>query len=505
MVFVSICKVTKKCIILHAKTKKLMTRTIQILPLISIFFFCSSLFAEENTPLSAVEQFLSTETTKNANISLVAKNLETGEIIASHRANSVLPPASTMKLLTTATALEMLGGDYTFPTYLETDGTISNHVLHGNLYIRGTGDPTLGSQKIGNQMFLYKWVQVIKALGIEKIDGAVIADVSFFDGDALNPSWLWEDIGNYYAPGIFAIAYLDNTMNIQLRSAEIGSVAEVVKTVPYVPEVSFENHIRCTKIQYDGAFVHGVPYSNQRYLVGSVPSNRGVFGVKGDLPNPGLLLARHFIERLREQGVQVSKEESYITEPQVNAEGEKVQRTVLYTHRSEPLREIIKETNVNSNNLYAEQLFRHLGSRISTPATIQNSRDIVISFWKNRKIDLSACGIEDGCGLSPIDAVSAEVLLQILEYMKKSKNFDDFYHSLPVAGETGTLRGFCLNTPLEHRLHAKSGTTSKVKSYAGYVVNGKQETCAFAVIVNNQKGKVKQAQVEIQRFLNKIF
>lgn len=468
--------------------------------LFSLLYIAFPLVASE-----AEDNFLNSETVSNANVGYLVKNLRTGEVYASFRANNVVAPASTMKLLTTSTALEMLGGDFRFETYLETDGKIENGILNGNVYIRGTGDPTLGSQKVGNQMFLYKWTQMLVRKGIKQINGDIVADMSFFDADAVNPAWMWEDIGNYYAPAIFSLAYLDNTVNIQLRSAEIGSVAEVVKTLPAVEELQFENHIRCTKIEYDGAYVHGMPLNNTRYLVGSVPSNRGIFGVKGDLPNPGLLLARHFKANLQEQGVTVSGAPAYITEQQLDADGNPVERTMLYIHLSEPLRDIIAETNINSNNHYAEQVFRYLGSRITVPTTISNSQLIINSFWKNRKINLSACRIEDGSGLAPIDAVSPEVFVALLAYMYKSKNFADFYASLPVAGESGTLRSFCYKTALEHRLHAKSGTTSTVKSYAGYIEAENGDTWAFSVVVNNQKGKVMNAQKEIQRFLNDIY
>lgn len=454
---------------------------------------------------SALEQLISHELTQNANISLIVKNLNTGKVISAYHEKNVLPPASTMKLISTATALEALGSDFRFETYLETDGEIRNGILYGNLYIRGTGDPTLGSQKVGNPMFLYKWVQAIKKAGIQEIRGSIIGDNSFFDATATNPAWLWEDIGNYYAPGIFALSYLDNTMGVQLKSAEVGSVAEIVKTIPEVPGIKFENHIRCTKIQYDGAYVHGMPYHNFRSLVGSVPSNRGIFGVKSDIPNPALLLAQHFTNCLKEQGVNVTKEAGYQVEPKVDENGIRIERKVIYTHRSEPLSEIVKETNENSNNMYAEMIFRHLGSRVSTPATIDNSIDFEKRFWANRKISFDGCWIYDGCGLAPQDAISTELFLKLIEYMNGSQNREVFKASLPISGETGTLKNFCVKTPLQGKVQAKSGTLSRVKSYAGYINISEDETWGFAIIVNNANCKVRVAQTLIERFLVALY
>lgn len=464
--------------------------------IIIIFIFCAILgFSQE----SAVDNFISNNALKYANVGIYIKNITTGKVLADYRSTNIISPASTQKLITTTTALELLGGDFRFTTYLETDSYIEGGVLKGNLYIYGTGDPTLGSQKVGNQMFLYQWVKALKNLGITKIDGDVIADVSFYDGDAINPQWIWEDIGNYYAPGIFALPYLDNTLNIQLRSAAIGSVAEVVKTLPQIDDLVFENHIRCTSITYDGAYVHGVPYSNIRYLTGSIPSNHGIFGVKGDIPNPPLLLAKHFVERLRESGVEVTGKADYLTE------GSRQSRQILYEHKSEKLCEIVKEINQNSNNLYAEQVFRYLGHKIQVPCTIQNSVLIEQQCWRNRGVNLQNAFIMDGSGLAPQNGISALTLVQLLSAMQKSPQYDCFYQSLPMSGESGTLKGFLKETPLQGSVVAKSGTTSRIKSYAGYINMPNGDQLAFAVLVNNANCKARVVQTYIEKLLVGIF
>lgn len=452
-----------------------------------------------NSQQSALEAFVTQPLVESANVGIYIKNLSTGKVMASYRENNVIPPASTMKIITTTSALEILGNDFRFPTYLETDGEIKDGILHGNLYIRGTGDPTLGSQRVGNQSFLYHWVRALRQAGIREIDGQVIADATFFDGDAINPQWIWEDIGNYYAPGIYALPYMDNTMNVQLRSGQIGSVAEVIKTLPYIEGITFENHIRCTAITYDGAYVHGVPYCNHRYLVGSVPSNRGVFGVRGDIPNPPLLLAQHLTMRLRENGIRVAKEAGFIAENAPSG------RTVLYEHQSEPLSTLVKEINQESNNLYAEQVFRYLGSKIALPCTIHNSATTIQNCWFHRGISLQRCFIMDGSGLSPQDAVSAKTLVDLLSFMQQSKEKEAFIASLPVAGESGTLRSFLRDTELAGKVIAKSGTTSRIKSYAGYMYLQNGEILAFAVLVNNANGKAKNVQKAIEKLLLDVY
>ena len=437
--------------------------------------------------------------TGQANMSVLVQNLNTGEVIDAYREDHVVPPASVMKLLTTGAALETMGPGFRFPTILEYSGAIENGVLHGDLYIRGGCDPSLGWK--GKTGFLDKWVKAIKAAGIQRIDGAVIADMTMLDGEAQNPNWLCEDAGNYYAPGIFALNYYGNTMNIVLQSGAPGTIAKVVKTEPTVEDVYFINHVRCDKISHDGAFVSGLPYSRERYLTGVVPSNLGTFGVKGDLPNPGLLLARHLTKRLQEAGVSEYRDANYIADynPLLPA------RTELYIHYSEPLSEIILETNVNSNNLYAEALFRYLGTRYTLPGSIHNSQDLIRDYWRRRGVSIQNAIIKDGCGLAPQDAVSAKTFVQLLTIMSRSANKEAWMASLPVSGQTGTLKSLCANTELEGRIHAKSGTIAGTKNFAGYIDMPNGETWVFAILINSAPGKARNIQTVIQQYLLDVY
>ena len=451
------------------------------------------------TILLSVNFLTSHPITGQANMSVLVQNLTTGEIIDNYRSDKVVPPASVMKLLTTGAALETLGPDYRFTTTLEYTGNIEQGTLYGNLYIHGGCDPSLGWR--GQNAFLNRWVKAVKEAGITYINGAVIADMTMLDGEAQNPGWLCEDAGNYYAPGIFALNYYGNTMNIVLKSGEPGTVASVIKTEPEMEDVRFINHVRCDRISYDGAFVSGLPYSNERYLTGVVPSDLGSFGVKGDLPNPGLLLARHFTTRLRESGVGVRRKADYIADynPLLPP------RKVLYVHKSAPLSEIIKETNVNSNNLYAESIFRYLGTQYRLPGSVPNSQDFIRDYWRRRGVNIQNAIIKDGCGLAPQDAVSAQSFVQLLTIMYRSTYSKAWMESLPVSGQSGTLRSLCPKTELEGRIHAKSGTIAGTKNFAGYIDMPNGDTWVFAILINSAPGKAKNIQTVIQQYLLDVY
>ena len=288
-------------------------------------------------------------------------------------------------------------------------------------------------------------------------------------------------------------------MNIVLRSGNAGSVAEVLYTVPQIPDLHIENHIRCTQIEEDGAYVSGGPYHHFRYLTGSVPSNRGTFGVKGDIPNPGLLLAIHFTDALRKSGTEVRDSATY------RSENDLIPRQRIYTHKSDSLAAIVKETNMRSVNLYAESIYRTFAQRISVPCTLNNSEIFVRNFWRQRGVDLSSATLKDGCGLAPQDALSAQTFVQLLTYMSRSNEFESFYASLPVSGMSGTLRGFLAGTALQGKVHAKSGTIGGTKNYAGYIEMPDGDMWAFAILINCATGKTRNIGYVIEKYLLDVY
>lgn len=425
----------------------------------------------------SIDRFVNNPLHRTANISVEVKDLAANKVVASHRSGNATITASTMKLITTATALEILGADYRFETTLEVDGEITpTGVLNGNLYIRGSGDPTLGSSKIGNKNFLSDWVDAVMKAGIKQINGDVIADNTAFDTEGVNPKWMWEDMGNYFAAGAYGIAYKDNSYELTLNSKAVGTTPEIVKVTPNIPELTFKNYLKSTNIRFDSAYIYGAPYEYSRSIYGEIPANRTGFVIKGDIPRPGLVLARDFAWKLKSSGITVTGKGTDEVQPG--------SRTAIFIHQSPPLREIIREINVTSNNLYAEHLFRHLSLRSDKLASTNASIQLINNFWKEKGLPVEELFMCDGSGLSPANAVSAHFFVSLLAYMNSSKNSPVFRASLPIAGTNGTLRNFLSNTLLSGKVQAKSGTISRVRSYAGYI-NADGRQLAFAVLVNN--------------------
>ncbi len=454
------------------------------------FFFTTLFFSFFVSSLIA-QPFFDKKGMESASIAYVVKNLKTGKIV--HQQNCLLSftPASVTKLITTATALEILGKDFTFKTYIEYDGVIENGTLKGNLYIRGGGDPTLGSYKMGDPRFMQSWAKIIKSAGINTITGAVVADVSLYDQEGVSPKWLWEDIANYYAPSIFALSIYDNTCRVMLRSGGEGTSPEVISHKPFIEDMSLHNHLVVKNIKSDSAYFYGSPLSNERYLFGAVPINKKEFIIKGDIPNLPMFFAKEMDKNLRNIGIKITQQ------PKVLFKKGNTNRKVIHCQHSPKLSRIIQEINVKSNNVYAEHLFKYLSLQKNSVAHSAVSIGVIKSFWKQKGLNTESLFLQDGSGLSPKNKISAQFFVDLLCYMSTSKNFETFYNSLPVAGESGTIRQFLSGTSLSGSVKAKSGSFDMVQCYAGYM----SDQYAFAVLTNNFYCSRKEIVREIERLL----
>lgn len=434
----------------------------------------------------------------NATIGLLVQDARTGETVAELNPRQCLTPASTMKLVSTAAALELLGADFRFETHVQAEGEVdADGVLHGNLYIRGGGDPTLGSQRVmGGRGFLPYWVNAVKRAGIRAVDGRVVADDGLFDLEGVNPQWSWEDIGNYYAPGIYALSYMDNTARVHFFSGGVGTVPEVTHTVPPLPDVTIHNHLTGSLIGNDSAWFYGAPRVPERHVYGEIPYNLGDYIAKMDIPNPGLLLAQHFHDELLAGGVAVA------FPPVSEAHADTAGRRTLYVHRSMPLGKIVQEINRRSNNHYAEHVYRYLALQAAPRSTWRGAMEVVRRHWQTKGLPVEQLFMYDGSGLARADAVSAEFFVRLLMYMRRESAAGSvFYESLPVSGESGTLAGVLRHTPLHGKVHAKSGSFSRVRSYAGYIDLDDGRSYVFAILLNNYNGSGRAAVRVIEQFL----
>ncbi len=444
----------------------------------------------------ALTVFLNTPELSCANIGILVKEVQTNKTIVEYRSDKALIPGSNFKLITTATALNLLGPDYRFSTMLEFDGHIDlRGILHGNIYIVGSGDPTIGSKDFNNVDFIDKWVMAVKKMGIKAVDGRVVADVSAFDKEVIPPNWVWEDMGNYYAAGVYGLSLDDNLYRLTFRTDSIGSTPTIIAISPSFHPIIFHNYLTASSINADRSYLHGAPFSYQRTITGTLPANRASFVVKGDLPNPPLALASFFTDQLNQQEILVSGIPTD-TLPTLHRI-----RTQFYVHYSPDLNAIIDKTNTESNNLFAEHIFKRLALISHPVATREEATEVVKQFWASHQADTTSLFIEDGSGLSPFDGVTPKFFVHLLIYMRKENAYgNQLFNSLPIAGKSGTLRNFLANTPLEGKVHAKSGSIKRVLCYSGYLEHNNKEY-AFSIMTNSFKGAASNVQKAIEKFL----
>jgi D-alanyl-D-alanine carboxypeptidase/D-alanyl-D-alanine-endopeptidase (penicillin-binding protein 4) len=462
-----------------------------------------------------VKQLLKLGAMKGASFSLMVKEVESGEALYAYDVERELTPASVLKLATSAAALELLGGDYRYETTLEYDGEIVNGALEGNLYIKGSGDPTLGSSHFvenrsgympDRNTFMPQWIQAVTKAGIRRITGAVIADESIFDTEGVPMKWAHEDMGSSYGAGSYGISVFDNLYRLYLNTGGAGSTPEVVETVPAMPAIRFHNYLKAASVRTDSCYIVGAPFADDRYLYGVIPAHKERFLIRGDIPDPALFLAHYTSDCLRAEGITVEGSPTCYRILQAEGNWPGRERKALATTYSPTLREIVRIINERSHNLFADALLKTLGLQYKgKPGEVISSMGkgigVVKAFWREKGLDVSSLRMYDGCGLAAADKVTALFICDLLCYMgSRSGQSDDFLASLPKAGLEGSVANFLKGSPLQGKALLKSGGMSGVRSFAGYITkDGKQY--AVAVFVNNYQGENRL----MLRHLEKLF
>ncbi len=467
--------------------------------------FTGTIFAQ-NTIQTAIDVFASDPSFANASISFMAVDCSTGTTLASKNPNLALPPASTTKLWSTATAYQLLGKDYTPTTRLYIDGTIKDSVLNGNLWVRGGGDIALGSRYYNGDgiedTFLRSWCDTLKKRGIKQITGAIIADGSEFGYEGAPDGWAWGDLGNYYGAAASGLPIYDNMLRYYFATSKTaGAATSFLRTFPTVPGLSFHNYVTSGG-NGDNSYIYGAPYSLDRFGTGTLECGNSKFMVKGSLPDPELTFAQEFMRVLKEKGFKISDSCATVRNmASMAAHNRYAGKTLLYTHTGKPLNSVAWWTNMKSVNTFAEEILCWVGYGTNGDGSIENSLSKEYNFWSS-KINTSGLYLKDGSGLSRANAISANHFCQMLKYMTTGRDFEHFYATLPVAGVSGTLSDVCENQAGEKRVHAKSGTMKRIKSYAGYVETKSGKRLAFAIIINNYNCSNEATLDRIEKVMN---
>ena len=422
-----------------------------------------------------------------AQVGVVIREAESGEMLYSRGAGTHVMPASNQKLLTTAAALGVLGPGYRFRTSVLTDGFRHGSVLRGNLYLEGTGDPTMQPGDYD------RLAAKIAASGVEKVSGNVVADDTWFDDVRLGRGWAARDEPNAYSPQISALTLSPGpelhtgSINVEVEPGEEGEPVNVALQ-PQTDYVTIENNSTTVAAgQPSTLSVQREHGTNTIVVSGEYPVDGGTFTGSSTVDGPTGYAAAVFRQALADHGVEIAGETVRGATPKGATE--------LAQRSSRQLSELIVPLMKLSNNGMAEILVKAMGRETRGEGSWPAGLAAVEDYLKKLGVGTSQLRLADGSGLSRLDRVTAGQVAVLLSAVRSKPWFPAFYHALPVAGEKGPLVGGTLasrmrGTPAAGNVHAKTGTLTGVSALSGYVKNPRGERLVFSIVMNDVYGAV---------------
>jgi D-alanyl-D-alanine carboxypeptidase/D-alanyl-D-alanine-endopeptidase (penicillin-binding protein 4) len=431
---------------------------------------------------------------------VVVRSLDHGELLYEKDADRLMMPASNMKIVTLAAAAQILGWDHRFATVVETDGRIERGVLHGDLLIRGGGDPTINTRNGRGAAVFEQWLASLKAAGIERIDGRIVGDDQLFDDDTLGAGWAWDYLEAGYAAPIGALQYNEDVVPLNVLPGERDGAPAVV---------TLGAHSGLALVNRATTSAGGMPETLvvRRHLDKPLLEVAGTVPLRVEPPepvltpartvprqiavlNPTLFFVQSFKDFLMERGLPVSGDAVDADEIAAAAFAAPTDpshsRRVLTRTESPPLREIAPVLMKVSHNLYAETLLKAIGVAATAVGTARAGREAALRVLQAWNIDGRGLVMADGSGLSRYNYVTPALLGRVLERMySDARHRDPFYASLPVAGKDGTMSTRMRRTRAEGNAVAKTGSISNVRSLSGYVRTRDRELLVFSIVAND--------------------
>lgn len=426
-------------------------------------------------------------------------NLATGTVLYQRHADRSFVPASNVKLLTAAAALDRLGADYRYKTTLYADGPVTNGTLKGNLIIQGSGDPTLGGyhQRKDPTKPLRWWADSLKSMGIRRVEGDIIGIDDPFSDEPMGPSWNWDWVPYSFAAEPNGLVFNGNTIDVEVSGRQPGGSAWMNWRPLRTDFVQVQNETQTVPpdSSTDGTVERPIGTNRIQVRTEIHPGETDTMAVS--ITDPTRYFAHVLRDVLVQQGVSVRGEpkdaDELSVKPDVDAEGMRP----MATYRSPPLRELVRTMNHESHNLYAEQLLRTMAV-VNAPDTTDGDLQkgsaalgvlAVRSSLAKTGIDTSRVFLQGGSGLSRKNLASPRALVRLLEHVwteADTTTRSAFTESLPTGGTEGTLEyRFDEESPARGRVRAKTGTLTGVSALSGYVKTEGGVPLAFSILCNH--------------------
>ncbi|NUR18743.1 MAG: D-alanyl-D-alanine carboxypeptidase/D-alanyl-D-alanine-endopeptidase [Gemmatimonadaceae bacterium] len=413
-----------------------------------------------------------------------------GDTLYAHDAGKLFMPASNQKIITGAAALAQLGPDYTYRTTFATRGSVRDSTLRGDLLVFGRGDPTISDHMRKDAMEpLRGLADSLRAHGIRKIAGRLVAGGDAFVGPVLGYGWDWDDLDYGYGAGVDELLFNEGfTLVTAYGGAKPGAPIRVTtKPTTRGPKV------RVTALTVAAPTDSGAKKPELIFRYDSTTGGVLVEGsiVVGDsadeevahrVPKQAYLDA--LAEALGDRGITVAAAKTDTT----------ARVDTLFQLISPPLREILPALEKPSQNQIAEVLFRTLALEKTGVGSTDSARKVIerqLAAWGAKP---EGAAVRDGSGLSRHDYVSPETLVRVLAAIRSDSAFQVFYDALPIAGVDGTLAKRMRGTPAEGNVHAKTGSVDKARSLSGYATTADGHVVIFSALCNNWTVPVRQVE-----------
>ena len=482
------------------------------------------LYAQPATDLSSdalserITRVIEQEPFTGATWGIAVVNLRTGEPLYARDAGRNLIPASNAKLLTAAAALEHLRPSYRYQTRLYIDGPVRDGVLDGNVIVRGSGDPTLGSTAPDDTdptTLFRAWADSLRARGIRHITGDIIGDDDRIDDTPLGNGWSWDDAPYGYAAEIGGLVFHDNIVKLRITGQQPGMPGRITWTPLNTDYVTVQNRTRTVqqlrRVDEDYERRRG---TNEIHVSTRLPP--GATETEDiTVTNPTLFFTNVLREVWLDEGLSVDGRAIDVDDIPIKPlyDGERLERVA--THTSPPLRTIVADLNVESLNLYAEQVLRTLGTVPFPDApsdldrgTAERGAYAVRTTLARAGVDTSHVAIADGSGLSRYNLISPNALVRLLAYMWTHPDTSvstSFYRSLPIGGQNGTLSYRFQGRALARgNVRAKTGTLSNVSALSGYVTSARGTPLAFSILCNHHTTKGRRVRAAQDAIVNEL-
>lgn len=428
-------------------------------------------------------------------VSIHVRDASTGERIAELNEATPRSPASTIKVLTTFAALDMLGPAYTWKTHAYLNGKLANGVLNGDLVLVGGGDPFMTSDR------WWSFVQNLRELGLAKITGDIVIDNTHFA--PINENRGGFDAQPYRSYNVIPDALMVNFQTSRFTITASPQRARPMITVNPLPaNLTITNQLtsgagRCGGYNRGVSFNTPVDDSNTIIVSGVLPAACGTYSINRAIMSPADYAYGTFRTFWTQSGGAIDGGLRIASLP--------AEATRFYTHDSISLAEIIRLVNKFSNNVMARTLLLTLGAeKLGVPTSAESGRTAIRAWLDERRIRIPGFVLENGSGLSRNERVTARGLADVLDAAWHSPFMPEFAASLPLSATDGTLRNRFRAAGMQGRLRMKTGHLDDVNALAGFINAASGKTYVVVIMINHpgaQTGTGENIQAELIRWV----